>query len=43
MLEQSEIIAHQSDDYRVGGRIEADDWLLSVWIPDGNQTWIRNY
>lgn len=37
VLKQGEIIAHQSDNYRVGGKIKATDWLLNVRIPDGNQ------
>lgn len=37
MVKLSEIIAHQSDDYRAGGEMRASDWLLNAWIPDGNQ------
>lgn len=33
----SEIIAHQSDDYRADGEMRASDWLLNAWIPDGNE------
>lgn len=36
------IIAHQSDDYRVGGKNKAADWLPHVHIPDGNQNLDQN-
>lgn len=41
-VEAGEVIAHQSDDYRVGGKIKVTDWLLDVLIPDGNQNMDRN-
>jgi hypothetical protein len=42
LVEAGKVIVHQSDDYRVGGKIKVTDWLLGVLIPDGNQNMDRN-